>query len=74
MAVPLAYPATRYAVAPSIDLSDRAERAPLSADAVRAFFNIMARWKVRDEEARPTVGRPSWLFDVRRRCGISSAG
>ncbi len=56
MAAPLAYPATRYAVAPPIDLSDRSERARLSADAIRAFFNIMARWKIRDEEARLLLG------------------
>ena len=51
-----AYPATRYEVAPLIDLSDRTERARLSSDAVRAFFNIMAHWKIRDGDARQLLG------------------
>jgi len=56
--VPLAqaYPATCHEVAPLIDLSDRAERERLSPGAVRAFFNIMARWKIRDEDARRLLG------------------
>jgi hypothetical protein len=52
----LSYPATRHAPAPLVDLSDRAERDRLSSDAVRAFFNIMARWNVRDEQARQLLG------------------
>ena len=56
MPVTRAYPATRYEVAPLIDLFDRTERARLSSDAVRAFFNIMARWKIRDEDARRLLG------------------
>ena len=50
------YPATRYEVAPLIDLSDRAERERFSSDAVRAFFNIMAHWKIRDDDARRLLG------------------
>lgn len=50
------YPATRHQVAPLIDLSDRGERERLSSDAARAFFNIMARWKIRDEDARRLLG------------------
>jgi len=56
MVAPLAYPATRYEPAPLVDLSDRTERARLSGDAVRAFFNIMDRWKIRDEVARLLLG------------------
>ncbi len=52
MALSHAYPTTRHDVAPLIDLSDRAERERLSSGAVRAFFNIMTQWKVRDEAAR----------------------
>ena len=50
------YPATRYEVAPLTDLSDRTERERLSSDAVRAFFNIMAHWKIRDDDARRLLG------------------
>ena len=51
-----AYPMTRHEVAPPVDLSDRAERERLGADAARAFFNIMARWKIRDGDARRLLG------------------
>ena len=51
-----AYPATRYEAAPLIALSDRTERERLSSDAVRAFFNIMARWEIRDDDARRLLG------------------
>src|SRR6266852_33751 len=55
-AVRLRYPATRYKPSPIIDLSAKAERERLSPSAVKAFFNIMARWKVRDEDARMLLG------------------
>ena len=50
------YPATRYRAEPPPDLAVRAERERLSAPALKAFFNIMARWKIRDEEARALLG------------------
>ncbi len=50
------YPVGRYEVAPLIDLSDQDERQRLSPDAVRAFFNIMANWKMRDHDARRLLG------------------
>jgi hypothetical protein len=56
MALSHAYPATRHQIAPLIDLSDRAERDRLSSGAIRAFFNIMEQWKVRDEAARQLLG------------------
>lgn len=56
MAVRLSYPATRYDPAPLVDLSDRRERERLSAGAARAFFNILERWKLRDEDARQLLG------------------
>src|SRR6059058_209349 len=56
MAQPLRYPATRYRTAAPPDLSARAERDRLSAPALKAFFNIMTRWKIRDEDARALLG------------------
>jgi hypothetical protein len=55
MATP-GYPATRYHPLPLADLSRRAERERLSPPALRSFFNIMARWSVRDEDARALLG------------------
>ena len=51
-----AYPASRYKPPPVPDFSVRAERERLSPAALRAFFNIMARWQVRDEDARALLG------------------
>ena len=55
MATP-GYPATRYHPLPLADLSRRTERERLSPPALRSFFNIMARWSVRDEDARALLG------------------
>jgi hypothetical protein len=52
----LRYPATRHASGVPPDLSSRDERERLSAPALKVFFNIMARWKVRDEDARALLG------------------
>lgn len=52
----LTYPRTQYEPAEIIDLSDQEERAHLSPGALQAFFNIMAHWKIRDEEARQLLG------------------
>ncbi|MCC6779306.1 MAG: DUF2384 domain-containing protein [Hyphomicrobiales bacterium] len=51
-----AYPATRYEPPPLVDLSAKAERERLSPSAIRAFFNIMQRWGIRDEDARALLG------------------
>jgi hypothetical protein len=57
LAAPLPeYPATRYEPSPLVDLSAQSERERLSPAAGRAFFNIMAKWKVRDEDARALLG------------------
>ncbi len=56
MSVRLAYPATRRDPAPLIDLSVRKERDRLSSDAIRAFFNIMERWEIKDTDARLLLG------------------
>jgi hypothetical protein len=50
------YPATRYEPAPLIDLTSKAERSRLSPSAVRAFFNLIARWSLRDEDAKALLG------------------
>ena len=47
-----AYPRSRHTPPPPVDLTDRAARERLSGPALRAFFNIMGRWQVRDEDAR----------------------
>src|SRR5260370_1393420 len=41
---------------PPVDVGSRASRERLSPAALKAFFNIMARWKVRDEDARLLLG------------------
>ena len=61
------YPVTRYEPAPLADLSSQADRERLSCSALRAFFNIMARWQVRDEDARRLLGvAASTLYEYKR--------
>ena len=64
----LRYPATPHPAAPLADLSQKAERARLSGAALRAFFNIMARWAIPDHEARQLLGgiAASTLYDYKR--------
>ncbi|MBW4043835.1 antitoxin Xre/MbcA/ParS toxin-binding domain-containing protein [Acidipila rosea] len=50
------YPATLYAPPAMPDLSRLEERRRLSAPALRAFFNMMEKWQVRDEDARQLLG------------------
>ena len=52
----LEYPVSRYRADAPADLAAREERDRLSKPALKAFFNIMARWKVRDEDARALMG------------------
>ena len=52
----LRYPSTRYRTDPPTDFAAREDRDRLSGPALRAFFNLMARWKVRDEDARALLG------------------
>jgi hypothetical protein len=52
----LTYPESRYEPSPLVDLNSRAERERLSVSGLKAFFNIMERWKVRDEDARALLG------------------
>lgn len=52
----LEYPTTRYQADTPTDLVASSERERLSAPALKAFFNIMAKWKVRDADARALLG------------------
>jgi hypothetical protein len=51
-----AYPQTRYQPPPLVDLASKRERERLSPAAIRTFCNIMARWGIRDEDARALLG------------------
>ena len=78
-----AYPRSRPAPPAPADLTDRSERERLSGAALRAFFNIMARWNVRDGDARVLLGgmtngpyyelkrNPARVLDVDRLTRIS---
>ena len=79
----LAYPASPVAPAPAVDLSDRATRERLSGPGLRAFFNVMTRWQVKDDDARHLLGgvtngpyyemkrQPDRLLDVDRLTRVS---
>lgn len=56
MPLSLLSPVPNYVASPLIDLTDRAERERLSDGAVRAFFNIMDKWKIPDAKARALLG------------------
>lgn len=83
MARALRYPENRNRLDAPPDLGVRAERERLSGPALKAFFNIVARWKVRDEDARALLGgvtngpfyemkrNPDRLLDVDRLTRVS---
>jgi hypothetical protein len=50
------YPATRYEPSPLVDLVTLEARERLSPAALSAFFTMMERWHVRDEDARSLLG------------------
>ena len=52
----LAYPSTRYDPSPVVDLTSREARERLSPGALKAFFNMIGLWGVRDEDARQLLG------------------
>jgi hypothetical protein len=52
----LAYPDTRYSAPALPDLSRLEERRRLSAAGLKALFNIVKHWQVRDEDARQLLG------------------
>lgn len=50
------YPASRYDPSPLVDLASPAARERLSPSALKAFFRLMDRWSVRDDDARALLG------------------
>jgi len=50
------YPASRYDPSPIVDLASPAARERLSPSALKAFFRLMDRWSVRDDDARTLLG------------------
>ncbi len=50
------YPATRYTPPQIVDLGSKSERERLSPSALKAFFRVMERWGVRDDDARQLLG------------------
>src|SRR5947208_14520762 len=52
----LAYPSSRFDAPSVVDLSSKPERERLSRSALRGFFKIIERWKIRDEDARELLG------------------
>lgn len=55
-ATALQYPASRYGVEVQTNLAVPATRKRLSRPAIEAFFTIMTKWRVRDEDARALLG------------------
>jgi len=55
-APPVAYPASRFEAAPFVDLNAKAGRERLSRSALRGFFKLVERWKLRDDDARDLLG------------------
>lgn len=51
-----AYPRTAYEPSPLIRLDDAAERERLSRSALKGFFAVMDKWKIRDADARALLG------------------
>jgi hypothetical protein len=54
--ITLAYPSSAFAAPTVVDLSSKTERERLSRSALRGFFRIAERWKIRDEDARELLG------------------
>ncbi len=50
------YPGSRFEPPAFVDLSARSERERLSRAALRGFFAIAERWKLRDDDARELLG------------------
>jgi hypothetical protein len=67
----LRYPASRYALEAPVDLAARSARDRLSLPGLKAFFNIMRRWKIRDEDARALLGGVSNgpYYEMKRKPG-----
>lgn len=52
----LVYPETRYTPVQPINLSSKDERERLSGSALKAFFRLVDRWGVREEDAKQLLG------------------
>lgn len=52
----LAYPSSTAGAPEAVDLSSKAQRERLSRSALRGFFRMIERWKIRDEDARELLG------------------
>ena len=52
----LAYPQTLYAAPELVDITSPQERKRLGPSALKAFFNIVDRWNLRDEDAMQLLG------------------
>ena len=50
------YPVTQFDPTLLVDLNAKAERDRLSKSALRGFFRIVERWKIREEDARELLG------------------
>ncbi|MGC1381189.1 MAG: antitoxin Xre-like helix-turn-helix domain-containing protein [Candidatus Baltobacteraceae bacterium] len=51
-----AYPETRYAPPELVDVTSPEERKRLGPSALKAFFNIVDCWQIRDEDAMGLLG------------------
>lgn len=56
MQAQLSYPKSGYEPSPLINLNDQTERERLSPSAIKAFFNIMEKWAIKDSDARDLLG------------------
>lgn len=56
MQTQLSYPKSGYEPSPLINLNDQTERERLSPPAIKAFFNIMEKWAIKDADARDLLG------------------
>ncbi|MDY0306962.1 MAG: DUF2384 domain-containing protein [Desulfovibrionaceae bacterium] len=57
--MPLSQPARpvgKYDVSPLVDLSDKENRARLTPSALKAFFNILGKWAVDEEDGLRLLG------------------
>jgi hypothetical protein len=55
----LTNPATRYEPSPVIEFASKKERERLRPSALKAFFNIVDRWGVRDEDGTFSATSPT---------------
>ncbi|MBV8066417.1 MAG: DUF2384 domain-containing protein [Candidatus Eremiobacteraeota bacterium] len=52
----VAYPASRYSPPELVDITSPQERKRLGPSALRAFFNLVRCWNLRDEDAMQLLG------------------